>query len=1570
MQKKKGLKITLYIIVPILLLVAGFVYVKAVFFTPKEIPAYSFSGYVYADGLPLEGVTISCEEGTAITSDRGYYTITGVKDVVSVTASKEGYFVENNLKYASENNNQIDFECYKYFDKYGVVENNGNLISNAIVKANSKAGSYTTTTNLFGEFYLPKLAGDVTIEVISDTTQFFTQSFDITQEKLVLNGSTTISGKLKLDKSASINDFELKLNGESISITNDFAFEISEVSCGDVLTLCSDKFYIENNEVKITEEKQEITFNCLKFYDVNLSFASGETSLSNTEICVNGDKTYIATNNEFSLNNLYGENILSFTNDYFEFEDIKVTTSESFDVVGYFTLDGMVTSDDNLKSLKVSHNGQEYIAENGKFSVDGCQLDDELYLSSDGYYIDECVVSLSSNKLVVNKEKLYSLKMSIAYKSEPLDLLATISGNEYEVVDGYFKLDGLHGSKEISLNLDGYVFEDFTCDYINNDFIIEPYKLYSLKGVVKSGDIILSNAEVLLNNEVISLNDLGEFQVDNLYLDGSLQVNCDGYDSVIVEFDVNNNDVVINLTYSVDGNVVCGESGVAGVLVSGNDVATTTNKNGYFKLDGLIGKNELTFNKDFYSFEKLNVSKNATLDINATYSIVGSVETGEGLLENFKIVLISLTNGNKLTTTTNNDGEYVFENLVGEYILAYDESTDLSLKPLSYDIEKGGEYNFADKGYAFSGVITTGGKAVADVIVRAGDAETVTNANGEYKFDLLTKPCVLNLSKEGYVFENNNLQVNDQFDLREDVNFECSYTVSGVVRSGSINLDNAIVSIQDQITTTINGKFEISGIIGNATLSVQLDGYTFDSDIDIDGYKTLDINGYYSTTIYTCTGDVSIAGAVVSFNGNNYSTNESGRVNIAKVYGGDTYAITKEGYNFSTYTFGEYLEVNKVDVTYSISGEVVNAGVGIVGAMITLGELETTTDNYGKFKINNVRGENTLIITKENFEFKEYIINSPIELDVVAMFKVTGYVLVDSIPLAGVSVTISNKQTTTNNAGYFELTQIDEAGEIILEKTGYQFGDVITVNTNKSVTIFATYSVSGVVTTGNIKIAGARIISSNGQETISDMNGYYQLTGLDRVVSIEVITENYDSKTLNNISSYSDNLNCNLTYSVVLNFTGEYKNVRIGVNNIYKEYSASQVILSELSGENVITYNKNGYTFVEDVTGSVVGYEVRNITISLVYTVTGKVVTTSGYAIPNAIVSAGGKKTTTNASGEYILDGLSNKLTIKASLESEDCLFEVEGAKQVSYETTCNLTLSDNQYFYYLTMLGYENLRKSHAYLVVGEGTVTPNTSMSGPQSVRVIYRKDGSGKRLSQNLNYGEEINILGIGVDPRVAFLSYYDTVSGQIMYKRAEGGDINSNKIASYNKYSWQTNVNDPFTYLNTFGTKPDGFYPYTSLLNSTDKKKTSGEYSGDTVSSIKNISKSGNDYTFTIVLNTGINETTSYYKKQMSYMVPEQTCKGFSKIELKYTISTDGKLKNTIITEKYTVESMSVTVDTDAVINYSYNMYNEGDSAIVNIDTSDNGVARALSLEGVALASISNINLMSYKRREEV
>ena len=33
-------------------------------------------------------------------------------------------------------------------------------------------------------------------------------------------------------------------------------------------------------------------------------------------------------------------------------------------------------------------------------------------------------------------------------------------------------------------------------------------------------------------------------------------------------------------------------------------------------------------------------------------------------------------------------------------------------------------------------------------------------------------------------------------------------------------------------------------------------------------------------------------------------------------------------------------------------------------------------DNYGKFKINNVRGENTLIITKENFEFKEYIINS------------------------------------------------------------------------------------------------------------------------------------------------------------------------------------------------------------------------------------------------------------------------------------------------------------------------------------------------------------------------------------------------------------------------------------------------------------------------------------------------------------------------------------------------------------------------------------------------------------------
>ena len=1565
MQKKKGLKIVLSILIPILLIVGIFFYVKAVFLTTEEESTYSFSGYVYADGVPLEGAIVSCSEGTATTSDRGYYIISGVKNVVSVTATKEGYFVENNLKYASESNTQIDFDCYKYFDKYGVVENNGNLIANATVRVKSKAGVFTTTTNLYGEFYLPKLAGEVSIEVVSDTTEFFTQSFDITQDKLVLNGSTTISGKLKIDKGAIPQDFTLRLNDKVIEIKNDFSFEVAEVSCGDTLTLTSEKFHIDNGIIKITEEKQQITFNCYKYYSANLTFTSGSEELENTAICVNNSNNFVATNSSYTLSNLYGECELTFTNDYFTFNPIKVNGECNVSVKGYFTLNGIVNSDDNLKDLTITHKGKEYSAENGKFKIENCMLGEEVQFSSNGYYIADDTQEITSNTITVNKEKLYTINIAVSYSSLPLDLVATINGIDYDVINGVLLVENFYGVGEITLSLDGYVFEEYLCDYLNSNFEIEPYKIYTLSGVVKSGEIILDNAIVTLNNEELLVNSNGQFEVSNLYLNGVLEISCEGYNSSRVSFDVNNNELEINLDYNIDGYILCDE-GVSGVNVTNGEISTISDRNGYFKLENLSGENTITFEKDFYNFESVSVTRNNTLNVSTTYSITGSVETGDGLLANFDVILISLEDNSKFTTTTNAQGVYTFDNLCGEYILAYDGTTDIVLKPLSYDVAKGGEYNFADKGYAFGGKVTSGGKPVSDVIVKAGDIETITNANGEYQFDLLTKPCVVTLSKEGYTFENNNLQVNDEYDLRSDIDFNCSYAIKGVVRSGSVNLNNAILSIQGKTTTTSDGVFEITGVTGEARLTIQLEGYTFGNPIDINGYVELDINGYYSTNIYTCTGDIAIDNAVISFKGSTYTTN-NGLVSLTQVYGGDSYTISKDGYNFSTYTFGEYIDTNVIDVTYNISGTVTNAGVGIVGAEISLGGVTTNTDNYGMFTLNNIRGENTLTITKDSFEFKEYTINKPTILDIVAMFKVNGYVLVDSIPLSGVLVTIAGKSTTTNNAGYFEITRIDEESEIILEKNGYEFGNTITVNTNKSVTIFATYSISGVIATGNIKIAGARIIASDGQETTSDMNGYYILSGIDRVVSIEVIAENYDNQILENISGYSNSTNINLTYSVVLNFIGEYNNIRIGINNIYKEYSMAQVILTELTGENVISYNKMGYTFMEDVTGSVICYEVRNIKISLVYSVTGKVTTVSGYAIPNAVVSAGGKKAITNADGEYVLEGLSNTLTVKASIENEDCLFEVDGLNQVSYETTLNLTFTDKEYFYYLTMLGYENLRNSYAYLVVSNGVITPNTSMSGPQDTLIIYRKDGSGKRLSQNINYGKPVDIAG--VDPRVGFLTYYDTVNGDIMYKRAEGDDIGSNKVANYSKYQWQTDKTTPNDYLQSFGTMPDGFHPYIVLLNSLDKKKVAGEYNGDTISKISNISKSGNNYTYTIELITGSDDiATSYYRKQMKFMVPKQTCKSFSKVEMKFTISSDGKLKDLIVNENYTVEAMSFSVNTDARFDYSFNMYNEGDSAIVNIDTTDSGVSRALSLDGVSLSSIGNLDAIIYKRRE--
>ncbi|MGN0961682.1 MAG: hypothetical protein ACI4PF_05770, partial [Christensenellales bacterium] len=94
-SKKKSLKIILITIASILAVIGVLLFVFFVVLKPKEVPTYSFSGYVYADGEALNGAKVSCGIKQTETDENGYYRFEGLTKVVEVTVSKENYIFGN-----------------------------------------------------------------------------------------------------------------------------------------------------------------------------------------------------------------------------------------------------------------------------------------------------------------------------------------------------------------------------------------------------------------------------------------------------------------------------------------------------------------------------------------------------------------------------------------------------------------------------------------------------------------------------------------------------------------------------------------------------------------------------------------------------------------------------------------------------------------------------------------------------------------------------------------------------------------------------------------------------------------------------------------------------------------------------------------------------------------------------------------------------------------------------------------------------------------------------------------------------------------------------------------------------------------------------------------------------------------------------------------------------------------------------------------------------------------------------------------------------------------------------------
>lgn len=1564
-KNKKGLKIALITIASILAAIGVFLFVFMVLLKPKEVPTYGFSGYVYADGEVLTGAKVSCGIMQTETDENGYYEFNKLTKVVEVTVSKDNYIFGKDLVFVNSNKKDINFYGFELFSLNGVVRNGNEVVPYAEIIVVSETGEYRTVANAFGMFSLPRLAGEVNLTATHDSVTLFSQTFNKTKEELVVSGTTNITGRINCDSETS-HDFVLRLNDQIVNINEDLTFSINDVQPDSVITLESDNFYIENKRVVVSIENGDFQFNAEKFYNVSGKVVSGEIPLNNVRLIVGSTKTYTNSQGEFLFNSLHGDGVISASLQGYNFTDTNISNTNSVvNLLGTFDLCGRVYSDDNLVSNIQIVSNQQSVTTNarGEFVLHNVQLGDCVSIENANYFVEnnDQIVSNTSN-LTFALRKLYTLEVNIMYLDSPLANVTGILGQRSYVSngDGKIRVPGLYGSNSIELEMDGYKFDSsYSTDYINSSLIIEPFKYYNVTGRVFSGDDKLANVTLETKGIQVVSDELGCFQITDLYESGSLSVECEGYNTQVINYSIDNNEFDINLNYDINGLIKCGELSVDNVQVSCGEKTTYSDYDGKFMVKGVYGTNTLSFAKEFYSIDNVDVADGCLVNIPSTYSIIGTASNKIGVISGLTIKLVrNAETTETITTITDEDGKYNFDNLTGEYLMIYDTQYEGTLLPNGYTVNCGGVYNFSDCGYKIKGRVMSGDIPVAGVVVSAGDLITTTNSNGYYKFDLIIEEEVLTLSKEGYTFVNNNLPIDISFDGREDVDFQCTYSIDGVINSGNKLLSNVKITVgQREFYTDQDGYYSIDGLSGRSELSAELQNYYFEIPNNINCAGEYNITAKFDSEIVVNTLNVPVGNVSIIVNGNEFITDENGVAIVTSIQNGDIVYISKEGYEIDSYTFSNNDESIQINAIYRIKGNVYVSNKALAGVKVECGGQVVLTDDKGYFEIVGLQGEHIITLSKDNYSFDDISITGYELLAIYAKYNVTGNVSVAGSGLENVTIKGGDKTVYTDHMGNYTIENLQEEVVLVIEKYGYEFPGEYIVNTPSVINIYATYRISGRVVSGDLEISGAQVKLSNGVTLQTNDSGYFETKGIEEVVSLEISAAGYNSTSIEGLCKFTNDIVANLTYTATINLTNitNLTDISITVGDKTDNYSASQIIFENLSGAQKISLFKEGYNFNPS---QVIVSSDTNITIVVKkeFKVSGTITTNEGLPVSNVVVTAGGKETITDSNGYYEMTKFADPVQIKLVMKVVDTSYKGENYEyivnidQVSTDAVRNLSISSSEYAYYLFKKGYQNLNDALTYQIFGSGVVSDSAS-GEKQDVSIVYKKDSKNTRIIQNLNWhdGKIMNI----VDPRIAQLTYVDMNSESVKYQTITGGNVSKGTA------NWTTNwtSTDYASYLNNFGVNAEAYYAYVITK--------------DTISSTSNITLNNGLYQFTFSL--AMTEAMyNYYTIQMSKMCSSQSFKSFKYCNITYTIGQDGYIRTMYIDEQYEVEAtVVITVSSTVTDKITYNFYTYGPNEMINdikISTV-NEIKQSLTQETpVQYADAMSIDLYVDKRRK--
>ncbi|MBE5731891.1 MAG: hypothetical protein E7353_02545 [Clostridiales bacterium] len=1011
------------------------------------------------------------------------------------------------------------------------------------------------------------------------------------------------------------------------------------------VSLSNEDYYFETASIT-TNCSGVCDFSGISYREVFGQVVSGENVVANAKLTIQAENgefiTYSDSEGNFYLNKLAGKVSISATKDEMKFFSTTLEKGET-DVVVNGTTSATISLNfdynaENDISIKLDGNQIDY-DKSDEFVVNDIKKDSIIEILSDNYYIknNKFILSEENGKFTVDCFAKYNINGRAISGSEVIANADVYVGEEKITEtdnDGHFTIDDLYGVNAVCVKKAGFTVYNTETSFEKSD--VNAVLLYNISGTVICDQAPIEDVLVCIGDISVCTDKNGRFSA-SVYLGDNIVFSKNGYyfeKAYAVEIDNSKFNVIAQEYYYIDFCVT--NNGVKipfELTIDGEKINVEEN----FRLH-TYSSHVIEINCEGYELEsyETNIDKNNNFSeckAKRVYEVNATVRSGDIMLSGVVSYL---------------DKSVEFEN-GSLYIDKIYENTLIKIDCAGYDSFQSiiNDSNDIDVNLSYDLILTakSGNSSVDDYIAVFNGEEL--HVVEELTLSGLYGNTEITLKKDNYVFET--------FTTSKGGNYivNATYKIFGVANKDGEMLEGIKIILIDSegkaiqsVYTDSNGGYSFESLSGSYVLfsensnNVSLKPEYY--DIDCGGEYNFSNNGY---NIEGCVkiGETPLKNVKITAGDKIVYTDDNGYYLFSLLSSDCVLTFAKQGYVFNKNNITIYEKdgdvVIDVVATYEVSGQVLSGGVPVSQVLVSCGEYQVYTDDYGKFVISGITNEQALItFAKDGYEISDVVVDGYTKLLIDAYVKVDFSFISGDLPIEDVVINSSNIN------GFV-------CGEVVtFTKDGYTF-DSYTITAPETVVISAKYKVAGYVTSGSLLLSGVKV-SIDSIETETDKDGKFEILGIEGKKTLTFTKDGYQISSIE-VGGPSE-IKAIATYSVNVKVKcGVYDvdNVCLKIGDIVVYTDAmGEATLNGLYGEMTITATKDGYNFSGDF--EVAGPKTINLKSS--YTVKG-IITTAGNALSGINVTLGSRTAVSDDNGAFEFDSIEGffMLTISQSGYSE-----------------------------------------------------------------------------------------------------------------------------------------------------------------------------------------------------------------------------------------------------------------------------------------------------------------------------